>query len=259
MKLERLQKVTGNWRGSYGYESNQLKNLIPVPFTLKLEQGWLGHFTGNVTEDVARGMPGLGVIDGYFAFPNIEFTKQMPVCYIATPDGQRITLRERLISKGYPCEHDIPHPPIFYEGEFVDANRAEGTWILKAVQIPLPNGEKLPMSEATGIWFMQMEVFDGQHQSLSTTESQFEEKLKEDSYYRKLGRYEIPDAERILKRFEQEKIRFQISADNTRMRQMSAVTASLGGYFGAGSLMEIFVHQDDEVKANQILSDIYKV
>jgi hypothetical protein len=48
----------------------------------------MGHFTGLVNEDPPNGMPGNGTIDGYFGFPRIDFKKQMPICYVATPDGR---------------------------------------------------------------------------------------------------------------------------------------------------------------------------
>ena len=96
---EQRKKVNGVWRGVYGYaDSRESKGLKPVAFTLRLEQGWLGHFTGTGTEDAPEGLPGTGVIDGYFTTPKIVFTKQMPVGYGVNADGHRVTLREYVIS-----------------------------------------------------------------------------------------------------------------------------------------------------------------
>jgi hypothetical protein len=76
--MDTLKKVTGVWHGTYSYEpSDTMPKRDPVPFTLKLKQGWLGHFTGSVTEDATGGMPETGMIDGYFSFPRIEFTKRL--------------------------------------------------------------------------------------------------------------------------------------------------------------------------------------
>ena len=112
--VEYRKKITGVWRGVYGYaEAGRLAGMKPVPFTLKLEQGWLEHFTGTVTEDAPEGMPGTGVIDGYYQAPTIEFTKQMPVGYVAGPDGSRMTIREYVITQGHKCEHELPSSPIF--------------------------------------------------------------------------------------------------------------------------------------------------
>src|SRR3989442_8685507 len=74
--MDKLRNVTGTWRGAYRYERSAPMLLrYPVPFALTLKQGWFGHFTGAVTEEATRGMPGTGVINGYFSFPRIEFTK----------------------------------------------------------------------------------------------------------------------------------------------------------------------------------------
>jgi hypothetical protein len=127
----------------------------PVPFTLNLKQGWFGRFTGTVTDDGPRGAPGTGVIEGYFSYPRIEFTKRMPVCYIATPDGRRITLREYLIEEGQPCERDVPHTPIFYAGEFSGPNRAQGTWIIRAGPVSLGDGRSILLSETRGHWSIE--------------------------------------------------------------------------------------------------------
>ena len=102
-----IKIVTGTWRGAYNYEpSDLMPKRDPVPFTLTLKQGWFGHFAGSVTDDATCGMPGTGVVDGYFSFPRIEFTKRMPVCYVATLDGRHITLREFLIERGHICDRD---------------------------------------------------------------------------------------------------------------------------------------------------------
>ena len=119
---------------------------------LVLRQGWFGRFTGTVTDDAPGGMPGTGVIEGYFSFPRIEFTKRMPVCYVTLPDGRRITLRDYLIEQGHTCERDVPHMPIFYQGEFSRPTRAQGTWIIRAGPISLHDGRVVEMPEATGVW-----------------------------------------------------------------------------------------------------------
>ena len=156
--METLKKVTGTWRGTYSFEpSEAAPQREPVPFTLELKQGWLGHFTGSVTDDATRGMPGTGVIDGYFSYPRIEFTKRMPVCYFTTPDGRHITLREFLIEQGETCERDVPHMPIFYQGEFSAPHHAQGTWIIRATPISLVDGRVLNMPEAKGEWSIDAE------------------------------------------------------------------------------------------------------
>ena len=157
--MDTLKKVTGTWRGTYSYgASERIPKREPVPFTLNLKQGWFGHFTGSVTEDAARGMAGTGIIEGYFSFPSLEFTKKMPVSYVATSDGRSIPVREFLVEQGHTCEHEVPHRPIFYQGEFSDRRHAQGTWILRAGPLPLGDGRALMITETKGTWSIETET-----------------------------------------------------------------------------------------------------
>ncbi len=156
LHMDRLKKVTGTWEGTYRYAPvAHIPKLDPVPFTLILKQGWFGRFTGTVTDGGPRAMPGTGLIRGYFSFPRIEFTKQMPVCYVVTPDGRNIPLREFLVEQGHMCERDVPHKPIFYEGEFSSPSQAHGTWIIRAGPVPLGDGRTVQMTEARGDWSIE--------------------------------------------------------------------------------------------------------
>lgn len=154
--MDTFKKVTGTWRGLYAYEpSDKLPMRDPVPFTLILKQRWFGRFSGTVTDDAILGMPGTGVIDGYISYPRVEFYKRMPVCYVARADGRKVSLRDYLIEQGYTCDHDIPHQPIFYRGEFSDPRHAQGAWIIAAGSIPLGGGRVIKMAETKGTWMIE--------------------------------------------------------------------------------------------------------
>jgi len=147
------KKVTGVWRGCYGYgPRGDRPGLVPVTFTLRLKQGWTAHFTGTVTEDAPAGMPGTGMVDGYFDYPGFELTKQMPVGYVVTEDGSRKTLRESLVDQGMDLKQELPSPPILYQGRFLDANRVQGTWIIQRQPIRLPNGKTFTPPGGAGYW-----------------------------------------------------------------------------------------------------------
>src|SRR5947209_5197306 len=153
--MSTLKKISGTWRGTYSYDAAKtIPTLEPVPFTLILKQGWFGRFTGTVLDDATRGMPGIGAVEGYFSFPRIEFTKRMPVCYAATPDGRNISLRQFLIEQGQTCERDVPHMPIFYRGEFSDSYHANGTWIIRAGRLPLLDVRAVQLAETIVGWAM---------------------------------------------------------------------------------------------------------
>ena len=147
------KKVTGVWRGCYGYgPRGNGPGFGPVTFTLELKQGWTSHFTGSVTEDAPAGTPGVGMVDGYFAFPNFELTNQMPVGYVKMEDGSRKTLRESLVDQGMDLQQELPGPSIFYQGRFLDANRLQGTWIIQRQPIRLPGGKSFTPSGGAGFW-----------------------------------------------------------------------------------------------------------
>jgi len=157
--MDKLKRITGTWRGEYSYSfdpSAQIPRLEVVPFTLSLQQGWFGRFTGMVTDDAPPGMPGVGRVQGYFSFPKIEFTKQMPVCYVVTPDRRLITLREHLVENGHICKGDVPHRPILYEGQFLSPTEAQGTWTLKGGFVLLGDGRAVEFGESTGGWTIQL-------------------------------------------------------------------------------------------------------
>jgi len=97
-------------------------------------------------------MPGTGTVDGYFAFPSFELTKQMPVGYVIEEDGSRKTLRESLVERGMDFQQELSGPPILYQGRFLDANRVQGTWIIPRQPIRLPNGKTYTPPGGAGYW-----------------------------------------------------------------------------------------------------------
>ncbi len=261
-------KITGVWRGAYGYASKSAHEGIVVRFTLKLKQGWLGHFKGEVTEDPPEGALGTGFVDGYFGNRTIEFTKQMPVGYIRRPDGTRVSMREYFIEHGHGCEQELPGSPISYEGAFLEANRVQGVWIIRPGRISLPDGWGMDGRQSTGLWCAE---FVTPHLNETPTggpkQPYFDKSLlpssdvmaEANSGFRRLGRFSVADAERILARFEQENIRYEVNRSDEPMRQMGPITAALGGYYGGAAQIQLLVHPDDEAKARAIINEDIKV
>lgn len=154
--MEKLSNVSGTWRGIYGYEVVEGEpRRDSVPFTLTLRQGWFSRFKGQVTDDSPSGVPGIGSIEGRFSFPRIEFVKRMPVAHVTTPDGRIISLRRFLHEQGVPCFSELPASPIFYEGAFVNAQRAAGKWTIKAGLLDLPDGRQVRINSSRGTWTME--------------------------------------------------------------------------------------------------------
>lgn len=151
--MDRRKKVTGTWHGTFTFgTAERTPPPDPVVFTLVLEQGWFGRITGTVTENGPGSMPGTGVVKGSFSFPYIRFTKCMPVCCVLKQNGEVVTLREFLRAQGHDDARDLPHPPVFYEGELSGPNLAHGTWTVEASSIALGNGRAIQVPEARGDW-----------------------------------------------------------------------------------------------------------
>lgn len=62
-----------------------------------------------------------------------------------------------------------------------------------------------------------------------------------------------------MKRFEQAGIRFRINEDDSALRNMSPVRASLGGCFGTEPFIEIFTDREDAEKVKTVMSQMYPV
>ena len=262
------KNITGVWRGAYGYNNAKAFAGKVVPFTLVLKKGWVGHFTGTVTEDAPDGTPGTGSIDGYFGYPTIEFTKQMPVGYFTRPDGVRITYRESFIQHGHACENELPGPAISYEGTFLDANRVQGKWVIKPHRVSLPDGWGFSAPETRGIWCAEFITTDTKttltggpkepfydKSLLARQETASETESGGVPAFRSLGKFSVADAEELLNKFKQANLRFEINRDDSPMLQMNPITAFTGGYAGTAQVIEILVHPDDEAKAVEIMGD----
>jgi hypothetical protein len=257
--------MSGVWRGVYGYgKADEAAGMVPVAFTLRLKQGWLGHFTGTVTEDAPLGMPGTGIIDGYFGSPKIEFSKQMPVGYVNWRGGPRMTLREYIRAKGHPCEHEPPSSRILYQGTLLDANRMQGTWTIRAHRIPLPDGSGISFKQRSGYWCAEFATADAKANPTGgpggpwfdrTLFSPEELKEVEGVPFRSLGKFSVTDTEKWVDRFGQE-VRFELRrADDGMMSHATPITVFTGGQAGTAQMIEIFIHPDDEATVAEITAE----
>jgi hypothetical protein len=269
--LEARKTVIGVWRGVYLYtEPTALAAIKPVSFTLRLtKQSLLGHFTGTVTEDAPEGTSGTGVINGYYGAPTIEFTQQMPVAYTVKPDSSHIPDRVLIIAAGNNYPQDLPGPVISYEGEFLDARRMQGAWTIHPQKFPLPGGRAFLTSLVSGYWCAEFITDDLKADPVGGPTGLFiveptppETELEtdpsgapEDGAFRSMGKFAVMDAKELLKKFEQEHLRFEIDRDDTAMREMMPFTQVTGGYSGTAPLIEIFIHRDDEMRAIELMDN----
>lgn len=263
LPVEVRTKLNGVWRGAFGYHDQKQFGGRIVSFTLRLKQGWLGHFTGTVSEDAPPGIPGVGSIDGYFGWPTIEFTKQMPVGYFVRPDGSLVTIRESFIEQGHACEQEVPSSPIYYQGTFLDANRVQGLWVIAPRSIASPDGWSMDVPRISGLWCAEFVTTDARAQPTEGPQQPFFDKSllaetesaeEANAVFCPLGKFPVAEAEIILKRFQEAKIRYRISRDDSALRQMMPSIA-MGGYSGTAPMIELLVHPDDETKARAIVRE----
>ena len=207
-------------------------------------------------------MPGIGQVDGFLDWPGIGFTKQMPIGYIATPGGSRITLREYFIEHGQTCGSEFPSPPIQYKGTFLDANRVQGYWVIRPARVSLPNGWGITLPQSVGLWCAQFSASDADTIPAEAPQQPYfdrtlvpkpEELADANRPFRSLGKFSVADAESFVRQFDAQNIRFEMGRDDVSMRAMTPFTASLGGYYGTATQIEIYVHPDDETKAKAII------
>ncbi len=241
------KKVTGIWRGVYGYGPLEAKpGFAPVPFTLKLKQGWFSHFDGTVTDDQPQGLPGTGSVDGHFSTPKIEFTKQMPVGYLVR-EGVRMSFKEYLLAEGHPCDHDLPAPAIFYQGTLLDGNRIQGTWTLDQSQ-PMFRNSKLPLGQMAGFWCAEFITSDSNASPTGgPTESLFNKSLLSPAELEAVE----PAAYVSLEKFNEAE--FQVLIERILLTHIRFRTARGDEAGEKEPLEEIFVHPDDLAEAKAIL------
>ena len=122
-------------------------------------------------------------------------------------------------------------------------------------------------AETSGIWCAEFVTNDLKinptggpiepyyHKSmLFQSEDSQEGKPQDAPTFRSLGKFNVADAEVILKQFEKASLRFEINRDDDTMRQMMPIMEVTGGYSGTATLIEIFVSAEDEARAVEIMS-----
>ena len=149
----------GDWIGQYCYDTTpSVSRPTPtVSFSMSLRSTWLGGLRGNVQDDPKTGMPERGIIRGKVNALKIDFTKLMPVCHVLL-NGKSVRLSVQL-----GLDYEVPHPEIFYQGEYSPADdTVRGTWLLPARTIRLRSGLRLlamKFAETTGSWDMSRARF----------------------------------------------------------------------------------------------------
>jgi hypothetical protein len=127
---------SGIWQGEY--RNDNPADDQPVAFTIQIQHSILTNkILGEVWEDMYRGIPGCGTINGTVKHLEIDFYKYMPN-YYCEDQGQLISLKEYW-KKQFEIElvYNPPHPPLHYQGHFEPhTGEMEGKWsFLNVVQV----------------------------------------------------------------------------------------------------------------------------
>jgi hypothetical protein len=143
-------QMQGTWVGEYEMPKSSEGPAYSVPFTMDLKDGFFGAFSGTVRDDPGIGMPEPGTIHGKIRGLQVEFTKQMPIAYVALSKGA-IKLSVYLMEQGITVdERAIKHSPIYYLGRYItDQDTVAGKWRISAHMLRIP-GTRMIMRFLSG-------------------------------------------------------------------------------------------------------------
>lgn len=79
----------------------------------------------------------------------------------------------------------------------------------------------------------------------------------EDDTFYCFGNLTVSEANKILPRLEEERIRFQIMADSSELRQLPPAFAEYGTW-GNGSQITLFIHRADEGKFKKVSDEFFE-
>jgi hypothetical protein len=153
-------KLAGTWTGSYSYElTNPQATLAPppVPFVMRLTEGWFGRFSGEVEDVGENAVPGIATVKGSTMGPRIRFDKLIPDLWGLDKEGKPRRVRD-LVAEVWNDEPvgSLPRHLVRYKGALVEGGSAyAGTWKLEIGALRLKSGRYGPPSRSTGTWTMQ--------------------------------------------------------------------------------------------------------
>lgn len=78
-----------------------------------------------------------------------------------------------------------------------------------------------------------------------------------DDPYQFLAAFQTRETDRLLERLEKEAVDYQIDMDDSQIRGMSPFLASVGGTYGTGVTVNLYVHEKDMNRACQIIRELF--
>jgi len=75
--------------------------------------------------------------------------------------------------------------------------------------------------------------------------------------YQFVATFQTREVERLLERLERDTVDYEIDMDDSQIRGMSPFLASMGGTYGTGVNVNLYVHTDDMDRARLIIRELY--
>lgn len=150
-----MQRLAGNWTGTYDYLEPEVKGSKRIGFTLEIFGGSSWRVRGRVLEDPITGMDGCGTISGWSWGRHIWFQKVMPYLQV-THDPNPIALDDYLQAQfGERLAGDPGPHAVSYRGAVgQNQNSVGGTWTIPHRRLVLSSGRVITIPFARGSWEM---------------------------------------------------------------------------------------------------------
>jgi hypothetical protein len=78
-----------------------------------------------------------------------------------------------------------------------------------------------------------------------------------DDPYQFLATFQTREVDRLLERLEKDTVDYEIDMDDSQIRGLSPFQASMGGTYGTGVNVNLYVHEKDMERASQIIRELF--
>lgn len=78
-----------------------------------------------------------------------------------------------------------------------------------------------------------------------------------DDDYQFIATFQTREVDRLIERLERDSVDYEIDMDDSQIRGMSPFQASVGGTYGTGVNVNLYVHEKDSERACQAIRELY--
>lgn len=155
-QTDTMQRLAGNWAGTYTYLEPEVPGSRLVSFRLKLFDGFPWRLNGEVWDDPAVGMEGQGIISGWSWGRHVWFRKTMRSLQVAH-DPKPIALDDYVQAhygeriEGDPGIHVVSYRGVMAQNEAC----VTGVWRMPHRRLVLASKRVIVFPFARGTWQMR--------------------------------------------------------------------------------------------------------